>query len=81
MWDPQRLTTLWAFTACYRDSFTFIFTYVLIITGAIFIGFSLQGKLNAAIDEKRRSYHSNKETYFLKSFSSAGNRGINFIIT
>jgi hypothetical protein len=25
MWDPQRLTTLWAFTACYRDSFTFYF--------------------------------------------------------
>jgi hypothetical protein len=23
MWDPQRLTTLWAFTACYRDSFTY----------------------------------------------------------
>jgi hypothetical protein len=22
MWDPRRLTTLWAFTACYRDSFT-----------------------------------------------------------
>jgi hypothetical protein len=22
MSDPQRLTTLWAFTACYRDSFT-----------------------------------------------------------
>jgi hypothetical protein len=21
LWDPQRLTTLWAFTACYRDSF------------------------------------------------------------
>jgi hypothetical protein len=27
MWDPQRLTTLWAFTACYRDSFYFYFTY------------------------------------------------------
>jgi hypothetical protein len=27
MWDPQRLTTLWAFTVCYRDSFTFTFTY------------------------------------------------------
>jgi hypothetical protein len=26
MWDPQRLTTLWAFTACYRDSFTLLFT-------------------------------------------------------
>jgi hypothetical protein len=22
MWEPRRLTTLWAFTACYRDSFT-----------------------------------------------------------
>jgi hypothetical protein len=25
MWGPQRLTTLWAFTACYRDSFTFTY--------------------------------------------------------
>jgi hypothetical protein len=25
MWDPQRLTTLWAFTAWYRDIFTFYF--------------------------------------------------------
>jgi hypothetical protein len=24
MWEPRRLTTLWCFTACYRDSFTFI---------------------------------------------------------
>jgi hypothetical protein len=24
MWKPQRLSTLWAFTACYRDSFTFL---------------------------------------------------------
>jgi hypothetical protein len=23
MWEPQRLSTLWASTACYRDSFTF----------------------------------------------------------
>jgi hypothetical protein len=23
MWEPRRLTTLWAFTACYRDSYTF----------------------------------------------------------
>jgi hypothetical protein len=22
MWEPQHLTTLWASTACYRDSFT-----------------------------------------------------------
>jgi hypothetical protein len=24
MWKPRRLTALWAFTACYRDSFTFL---------------------------------------------------------
>jgi hypothetical protein len=24
MWEPGRLTTLWASTACYRDSFTFL---------------------------------------------------------
>jgi hypothetical protein len=24
MWEPRRHTTLWAFTACYRDSFTFL---------------------------------------------------------
>jgi hypothetical protein len=29
MWDPQRLTTLRAFTACYRDSFTFYSRYIL----------------------------------------------------
>jgi hypothetical protein len=27
MWEPQRLTPLWAFTAWYRDSFTFTFLY------------------------------------------------------
>jgi hypothetical protein len=25
MWEPRLLTTLWASTACYRDSFTFTF--------------------------------------------------------
>jgi hypothetical protein len=24
MWEPRRLTTLWALTACYRDNFTFL---------------------------------------------------------
>jgi hypothetical protein len=24
MWEPRRLTALWASTACYRDSFTFL---------------------------------------------------------
>jgi hypothetical protein len=24
MWEPRRLTILWAFTVCYRESFTFL---------------------------------------------------------
>jgi hypothetical protein len=29
MWEPRRLTTLWAFTVCYRGNFTFyIFIYL-----------------------------------------------------
>jgi hypothetical protein len=24
MWEPRRLTTLWAFTACYMNSFTIL---------------------------------------------------------
>jgi hypothetical protein len=29
MWDPRRLTTLWAFMACYRDSFIFFYLFLL----------------------------------------------------
>jgi hypothetical protein len=29
MWEPWRLTSLWAFVACYRDSFTFLNTATL----------------------------------------------------
>jgi hypothetical protein len=25
MWELRRLTTLWTFTACYRDSFIFLY--------------------------------------------------------
>jgi hypothetical protein len=25
MWEARRLTTIWASTACYRDSFTFLY--------------------------------------------------------
>jgi hypothetical protein len=29
MWEPRRLTTLWVFTACYRDSLAFTFFCLL----------------------------------------------------
>jgi hypothetical protein len=28
MWEPRPLTLLWAFTACYRDSFTLLLPYI-----------------------------------------------------
>jgi hypothetical protein len=28
MWEPRPLTPLWAFTACYRDSFTYFLLYL-----------------------------------------------------
>jgi hypothetical protein len=34
MWEPRRLTTLWASTASYRDSFTFI---IIIIYWTLYI--------------------------------------------
>jgi hypothetical protein len=36
MWESRRLTTLWASTACYRDSFTF--TFLPEDRGNIFLG-------------------------------------------
>jgi hypothetical protein len=29
MWEPRRLTTLWASTTCYSDSFTFTLLYMV----------------------------------------------------
>jgi hypothetical protein len=29
MWEPRPLTPLWAFTACYRDSFTFFLDFII----------------------------------------------------
>jgi hypothetical protein len=29
MWDPRRFTTPWVSTACYRDDFTFLFSFII----------------------------------------------------
>jgi hypothetical protein len=47
MWEPRPLTPLWAFTACYRDSFTFtfyVFFIVIIRRNWTIIYFTLGGK-------------------------------------
>jgi hypothetical protein len=35
MWEPRPLTPLWAFTACYRDSFTLLFFFTLLLVFVI----------------------------------------------
>jgi hypothetical protein len=35
MWEPRRLTTLRASTACYRDSFNFTFTFFNLCSGTL----------------------------------------------
>jgi hypothetical protein len=57
LWEPRRFTTLWACTACYRDSFTF---YVLMHTNLVYktentaVGIRLADHVAPAI---RKSWH------------------------
>jgi hypothetical protein len=37
MWEPQHLTTLWAFMACYRDSFTFYLNFLSLQFSVLYI--------------------------------------------
>jgi hypothetical protein len=37
MWEPRRLTTLWAFTACYRDRFTVLLVLAVVVVVAAVI--------------------------------------------
>jgi hypothetical protein len=37
MWEPRRLTTLWASKACYRDSFTFFFIQIARLLGVKYL--------------------------------------------
>jgi hypothetical protein len=48
MWQPQRLTTLWAFTACYRDSFTFFYCVYEI---SLFYSVTTIGRLDTPYDQ------------------------------
>jgi hypothetical protein len=46
MWDPRRLTTLWASTACYRDSFTYCYVgmYFTCLSWAVVLKRSQQNR-------------------------------------
>jgi hypothetical protein len=40
IWEPRRLTTLWASTECYTDSFTFLSIIIIIIMCYISCGYA-----------------------------------------
>jgi hypothetical protein len=57
MWEPRRLTTLWASTTCYRESFTFcaLFSGTRVIRGTQFenhfcVGFDSSRACRFAVD-------------------------------
>jgi hypothetical protein len=54
MWEPQRLTTLWASTACYKDSFTF--TTAVVMKSSNFWDIMLCGSVKVS-KCFRRTYH------------------------
>jgi hypothetical protein len=56
MLEPRRLTTLWAFTTCYRDSFTFFFTRHD-LNSLVFLSFTERTEQTCIVfteEEKRR---------------------------
>jgi hypothetical protein len=73
MWEPQRLTTLWAFTAYYRDSFTFTLTAEMMIfttcagkKGLIYTNLEVQWNENSQHVGIRSKFPVQGQTYFLK---------------
>jgi hypothetical protein len=53
MWEPQRLTTLLAFTACYRDSVTF-FTFTDDMLPAFTMVQQIMRELSGAATDKEK---------------------------
>jgi hypothetical protein len=66
MWEPRRLTPLWAFTACYRDSFTFTSECNLVITywrlqtqrSGYILGYTWQIQLRRNVQRKENIHWS-----------------------
>jgi hypothetical protein len=55
MWEPRHLTPIWAFTACYRDSFTltliliFLRDFLLFILAVTFTFSKVTGQDNRSL--------------------------------
>jgi hypothetical protein len=56
MWEPRRLTTLWAFMACFRDSFTFFMMteYIEMFPTEVFwiLSLAVQNRVNEAVSHE-----------------------------
>jgi hypothetical protein len=72
-WEPQHLTTLWASTACYRDSFTF--------TGAMFLPIRSVGNTCVSNSLSERSKCAGLWGVNLPIIQNRGQRSSHFIIS
>jgi hypothetical protein len=54
MWEPLPLTTLWAFMACYSDSFTFVNEFINYVSSddwkVVYNGGDVNTKLNSFLN-------------------------------
>jgi hypothetical protein len=62
MWEPRRLTTLWASTGCYRDNFTFIEGFMVMLGRApigllVFTLYLIWVGLKELLSDKQHSVH------------------------
>jgi hypothetical protein len=67
MWDPQRVATLWASMACYRDSFTLPFLQFFYNSHIIYIYFAHNLKMTCNISELKIKWNL---IYFKNAFEA-----------
>jgi hypothetical protein len=53
MWEPQHLTTLWASTACYRDTFILLYYYFVLLFCELFYDVSIGAMYHQMIELER----------------------------
>jgi hypothetical protein len=69
--EPRRLTTLWAFTACYRDSFTFYVLYsITLVTRHSGLCTTWKASNSTIWQYSGNQLQDNKNTSYLKTITS-----------
>jgi hypothetical protein len=73
MWEPRRLTTLWAFVAPYRDSYEVVerilYTSLAFLTGGNFVTLMKNMSVHIGVHHVLGFWNGIPELYFRKNFN------------